>query len=148
AIGQARLGGHVFHALAAQPHLALLILKSLDVLPTRPRAHGRAPSQAKRHMRSYSPFRRRASVMPGSLRTSRIAWSSTSDLRLQCAGGSARTTIRSTGRGDVVAGVPGWCRGQRVQDADRVSDVEALAEPAGHRGPRIDEDAVCVVPLS
>ena len=37
-------------------------------------------------------------------------------------------------------------RGHRVQDVDGISNVEALSQPAGHRGSRVNVEPVCVVP--
>jgi len=36
-------------------------------------------------------------------------------------------------------------RCQRMQDVDRIADVETLAEPAGHRRAGVDVKASCVV---
>jgi hypothetical protein len=33
-----------------------------------------------------------------------------------------------------------------MQDVDGISNVEALSEPAGHRGSRVNVKPVCVVP--
>src|SRR5439155_3118041 len=41
AVRQARVRGHVLDALPPEPDFAGLVPKPLDVLPSRPRAHGR-----------------------------------------------------------------------------------------------------------
>ena len=33
-----------------------------------------------------------------------------------------------------------------MQDVDRISNVEALSQPAGHRGSRVNVEPLCVVP--
>ena len=33
-----------------------------------------------------------------------------------------------------------------MQDVDRISNVEALSQPAGYRGSRVNVEPVCVVP--
>jgi hypothetical protein len=33
-----------------------------------------------------------------------------------------------------------------MQDVDGISNVEALSQPAGHRGSRVNVEPVCVVP--
>src|SRR2546430_617917 len=44
AVGQPRVRGHVLDALAPQPHVALLVLEPLDVLPSGPSTHVRRES--------------------------------------------------------------------------------------------------------